>query len=206
MRMTLVISTLRGGGAERVVSNMANYWVRKGWPVTVLTVSHGHEPPYYQLDPQVVHRDMRFYRDCWRQMPGAGTLRALKDIFDDCSPAERRTLIPELGLISALRHALIDTRPQSVISFINFTNVRVLLATRGLGLPVIVSERVDPHQDPLPEGATQLRRRLYPMAKYLVAQTAEAADYVAAQVGDRRRAIPNPVLKPELPDRGNGAS
>ncbi|MFY9608540.1 MAG: glycosyltransferase family 4 protein [Blastocatellia bacterium] len=206
MRMTLVISTLRGGGAERVVSNMANYWASKGWPVTVLTIAHGHEPPYYQLDPHVVHRDMRFYRDALHPIPNAGLLRALKEIFDDCSPVERRTLIPELSLISALRHALIDTGPQCVISFINLTNVRVLLATRGLGLPVIVSERDDPFRDPLPEGAARLRTRLYPMATYLVAQTAEAADYFAAEVGDRRRAIPNPVLQPKLPNAGNGAS
>ncbi len=206
MRMTLVISTLRGGGAERVISNMANYWASKGWPVTVLTIAHGQEPPYYQLDPQVVHRDMRFYRDSLRRIPNAGTLRALKEIFDDCSAVERRTLIPELCLISALRHAIIDTRPQFVISFINLTNVRVLLATRGLGVPVIVSERDDPYRDPVPEGAARLRRRLYPMATYLVAQTAEAADFFAADVGDRRRAIPNPVLQPELPNPGNGAS
>ena len=115
-----------------MISNMANYWVSKSWPVTVLTVSHGHEPPYYQLDPQVVHSDMRYYKNAQHRRPSADLLRALKEIFDDCSPAERRTLIPELGLISALRHAIIETRPQAVISFINLTNVRVLLATRGL--------------------------------------------------------------------------
>jgi glycosyltransferase involved in cell wall biosynthesis len=138
--------------------------------------------------------------------PNAGVLRALKEIFDDCSPVERRTLIPELGFISALRNAIVDTRPQSVVSFINITNIRVLLATRGLCLPVIVSERDDPYRDPIPEGAAQLRRRVYPMATYLVAQTEEAADYFAAEVGDRRRAIPNPVLQPELPEPGNDAS
>jgi glycosyltransferase involved in cell wall biosynthesis len=206
MRMTLVISTLRGGGAERVLSNMANYWASKGWPVTVLTIGHGDEPPYYQLDPQVVHLDMKFYRDALHPVPNAGLLSALKDIFDDCSPVERRTLIPELSLISALRRAIVDTRPQFVISFINLTNVRVLLATRGLGLPVIVSERDDPYRDPIPEGAARLRHRLYPMATYLVAQTPEAADYFAAVVGDRRRAIPNPVLQPELAASGNGGA
>lgn len=205
MRMTLVISTLRGGGAERVVSNMANYWARKGWHVTVLTIAHGNESPYYELDPQVVHHDMKFCTSAQHPIPNAGALRALKDIFDDCSPLERRTLIPELNMISALRDAIIDTRPQSVISFINLTNVRVLLATKGLGLPVIVSERDDPYRDPLPEGAMRLRSRVYPMAKYLVAQTAEAADYFAAEVGERRRAIPNPVLRPTLSDGGNGA-
>lgn len=205
MRMTLVISTLRGGGAERVVSNMANYWVRKGWPVTVLTNCHGPEAPCYRLDSHVVHHDMRC-RNLRQSKPNAGALRGLKEIFDDCSPVERRTLIPELGFISALRDAIIDTRPQFVVSFINLTNNRVLLATRGLCLPVIVSERDDPYRDPIPEGAAQLRRRLYPMATYLVAQTEEAADYFAAEVGDRRRVIPNPVLQPELPDPGNGAS
>lgn len=206
MRMTLVISTLRGGGAERVISNMANYWAVKGWSVTILTIAHGHESPYYKLHPQVVHRDMRFYRSARHPIPNAGALRALKEIFDDCSAVERRTLISELNLISALRNALIETRPQCVISFINLTNIRVLLATRGLGLPVIVSERDDPYRDPIPEGAEQLRRRLYAMATYLVAQTAEAADYFAAEAADRRRVIPNPVLQPELLQRVNGAS
>ena len=206
MRVTLVISTLRGGGAERVVSNMANYWARKGWSVTVLTIFHGPDAPCYQLDPRVVHRDMRSCRNLRESKPDASALRAMKEIFDESSPIERRTLIPELGFISALRAAIIDTRPQFVISFINLTNIRVLLATRGLGLPVIVSERDDPYRDPIPEGPTQLRRRLYPMATYLVAQTEEAADYFAAEVGDRRRAIPNPVLQPELPESGNGAS
>lgn len=205
MRMTLVISTLRGGGAERVVSNMANYWIRKGWPVTVLTITHGHESPSYHLDPQVVHYDMGFSRKPRPAIPNAAALRALKAIFDDCSPPERRTLIPELDLIVALRQAIIKTRPQVVISFINITNLRVLLATQGLGLPVIVSERDDPYHDPLSEGATQLRRRLYPMAKYMVAQSAEAADYFTADVGDRRRAIPNPVLRPALFTPGNRA-
>jgi glycosyltransferase involved in cell wall biosynthesis len=205
MRVTLVISTLRGGGAERVVSNMANYWARKGWPVTVLTITHGDEPPYYELDAQVVHRDMKFSRSEQPAIPNAGALRALKDIFDDCSPLERRVLIPELSMISALREAIIDTQPQFVISFINLTNVRVLLATKGLGLPVIVSERADPYRDPLPEGAMRLRSRVYPMAKYLVAQTTEAADYFTSDVGDRRRAIPNPVLRPVLSDGGSNS-
>jgi glycosyltransferase involved in cell wall biosynthesis len=184
---------------------MANYWARKGWPVTVLTIAHGQEAPYYQLDPRVVHCDMGFYRYARHAIPNAGALRALKDIFDDCSAPERRTLIPELNLIAALRRAIIDTRPQSVISFINITNIRVLLAVYGLAVPVIVSERDDPYRDPIPEGAARLRRRLYPMAKYMVAQTAEAADYFAAEVGDRRRAIPNPVLRPALLEPCNGA-
>lgn len=206
MRVTFVISSLLGGGAERVVSNMANYWAARGWLITILTVSHGDEAPYFELHPSVVHVDMKFSRRTRHPQPNARALRALKDIFDDCSAPERKTFILELDLIVALRHAIIDTRPDTVISFINLTNIRVLLATHGLSVPVIVSERNDPYRDVLGEGWSRLRRRLYTKAKYLVAQTEEAANYFDSVLEDRRQAIHNPVLAAtNAANRENGA-
>src|SRR6185295_1425214 len=96
----------------------------------------------------------------------------------------------------ALRRAIADSRPQIVISFINATNVRTLLATRGLGVPVIVSERTDPYRDSLNEGMRRLRRRLYAHAAYMVAQTHEIAAFFAGTIGDRARVIHNPVPAP----------
>jgi glycosyltransferase involved in cell wall biosynthesis len=148
---------------------------------------------------------MGFYRRRQSYIPDIGALRALKGVFDDCSAAERRALIPELHLIGALRQEIIATGPQLVISFINIMNIRVLLAVHGLGIPVIVSERDDPYRDLLPDGMNQLRRRVYRNARYLVAQTGEAADYFTADVGSRRRAIPNPVLLPQCSSK-NGNS
>ncbi len=57
MRITLVISSLQRGGAEKVMSEMANYWARKGWPVTLLTLV-GAERPAYPLDPAVALRSL----------------------------------------------------------------------------------------------------------------------------------------------------
>jgi GalNAc-alpha-(1->4)-GalNAc-alpha-(1->3)-diNAcBac-PP-undecaprenol alpha-1,4-N-acetyl-D-galactosaminyltransferase len=196
MRATLVISSMRGGGSERVVSHMANYWAGKGWAITIVTVSHGPEPSCYQLDPRVTHHDVRFSRARPQPIPNARALSALKGIFDDCSAPERRRLLLELGLVVALRQAIVASRPHVVISFIHATNVRTLLATRGLGLPVIVSERNDPYRDSLTEGMARLRRRMYANAAYMVAQTEDIAGFFVGDVGDRARVIHNPVLRP----------
>src|SRR5262249_50945644 len=147
-------------------------------------------------DPRVAHRDMRFSRAAKQPIPSAASLNAVKRIFDACSPPERRRLLLEMHLVAALRRAIAATRPEVIISFINATNVRTLLATRGLGVPVIVSERTDPYRDTLNEGMRRLRRRLYPHAAAVVCQTREIGAFFADAAGDRVRVIHNPVLPP----------
>lgn len=204
LRTTFVVSSMHGGGTERVLSHMANYWVRRSWPITVLTIFHGAAPPSYALDPRVAHRDLAFRRRPRHPMPDRHTVRALKATFDRSSAPERRLLLRDLDLIATLRRALRATRPDLVISFLDVTNVRVLLAAEGLGIPVIVSERNDPIRNTLSDGMMRLRRRVYPKAAWLVAQTAEMGAFFAAEVGERLRVIPNPVVRP--PDTASAGS
>ena len=131
MRITLVISSLGGGGAERVVTNMANYWAARGRATTVLTVSHGPRPPAYELHPQVVHRDVGFSPVSYQPVPDTGELRKLLEVYHTCSQAEQSVFLSDLNLIAALRHALAATRPDVVLSFMDITNIRVLLAAHG---------------------------------------------------------------------------
>src|SRR5262245_42576308 len=49
MKITLVIGTLDGGGAERMATTMANYWAAKGWAVTILTTDFEDQHPCYDL-------------------------------------------------------------------------------------------------------------------------------------------------------------
>jgi len=197
VRITLVISSLAGGGAERVATNMANYWAGKGWKITILTLFHGAGAPAYDIVPEVVHSDLRLSTNAG-QMPDREPLIecliALRGILANLSGSERDSLLPDLILLGRLRHAIKNTHPDSVISFIELTNIRVLLATMGLDLPVIVSEHCDPNFNSVSAGIDLLRRRLYPAARYVVTLTDEAMSFFAGVTGIRGKVIPNPAL------------
>jgi GalNAc-alpha-(1->4)-GalNAc-alpha-(1->3)-diNAcBac-PP-undecaprenol alpha-1,4-N-acetyl-D-galactosaminyltransferase len=194
VRITFVISSLGGGGAERAAAVMANYWAEKGWQITILAINSGR-PPAYDLHTDVVYHEMRALLPA--RSPGLPQDR-LARLINDCSKAERAVLIAELGLILALRHATSVTAPEMIISFLDITNIQVLLATYDADLPVIVTEHSDPFHNSIGEGRESLRRRLYPKAKYVTVLTEEAARYFSATAGDRVRVIPNPLGAPGL--------
>jgi GalNAc-alpha-(1->4)-GalNAc-alpha-(1->3)-diNAcBac-PP-undecaprenol alpha-1,4-N-acetyl-D-galactosaminyltransferase len=209
MRITLVISTLGGGGAERVAANMADYWAAKGWAVTILTTDFGGQSSCYRLHPRVTHLDMgnpRFDHlpiDLQASAPVVGWING-------CSPSERAFLIPRTTAILKLREVISSTAPEVVISYLDRTNVCVLMATRGLGLPVIVTEHSDPHENSIGAEWELLRRRLYPQASYVTVLTEEALRYFSSVAGIRGRVIPN-ALTPsafsssdEMPRQKNG--
>lgn len=155
-RLSLVISSLQAGGAERVLSRMANYWAARGHDVEIVSYDRPDAPPFYPL-----HGDVR--------------VRGLDLLRDSRSPVE--ALWSSAVRVRRVRRAIARHRPDAVISFLNHVNVVTLLATRGLGVPVIVSERTDPAHVPLKAPWPQLRPRVYRWAKYVVVQTPGARDF-----------------------------
>jgi glycosyltransferase involved in cell wall biosynthesis len=181
MRIVLVIASLTSGGAERVMTTLANHWASRGRDVALLTLDDGSDPPFYSLHPGVVHRPLG---DAGGRVPG-GLGRGVRRV-------------------AALRDRIAEERPNAVISFIDQTNVLTLLATRGFGCPVIVSERVDPHLHRIATRWEVLRNVLYPTASSLVVQTGTARDYFSPRIQSRARVIPNPVLEPADRSRDDG--
>ena len=175
MRLTLVISSLQCGGAERVMTIMANYWAGTGWDITMLTLDDGAAPPFYELDRRVRRVPLAVAQD------SGNPFAALRD---------------NLRRVRALRRSIRQSGPDAVLSFLDTTNVVTLLATPGLSVPVIVSERSDPARNS-PGGIwSQLRRLTYPMADVVVVQSKGALDYFSPKVQTRARIVPNPVLLP----------
>jgi GalNAc-alpha-(1->4)-GalNAc-alpha-(1->3)-diNAcBac-PP-undecaprenol alpha-1,4-N-acetyl-D-galactosaminyltransferase len=169
----LVTGSLVPGGAERVLADMANYWTRRGWQITLATWAGPSTADFYELDSGV--------KRVWLDARAPATSRLAK-----CLAYVRR--------IRKLRQLLATARPDAVLSFLDTSNVMTLLACIGLGLRVIVSERVN--------GATltyipwmwrAMRVATYWRATKVVAQTQDAARWISKLCGVSAIAIPNPL-------------
>lgn len=172
MKILFLISSMGGGGAERVAALLANSWTRRGDDVTLMATFSERGECVYCLDKGV---QMEF-------------------LSDHCEPTAGR-----VKRLLTMRRFIRRTRPDVIVSFLTNVNVAALLAGAGLGIPVIASERTYPplESPPLPLFYRVTRRLTYPMASALVAQTAQTAAWIRGLAPNVRIAtIPNPVILP----------
>ena len=184
MKIALVISSLGTGGAERVMALLANYWADRGDEVTLITLETTAIDAY-PIDPRVKRVALGLVED------SSGLARALSNNW-------RR--------VTALRRAIRQSNATSVLGFGDLTNVLVIIATLGLGVRRVVSERTDPTCHEIGRLWSALRRVTYPFADALVVQTKRLLPW-ARKVMLRPMsacAIPNP-LRPLRSD-GRGES
>jgi len=175
-KIVFVNHHLGSGGAERVISNMANYWSRAGAEVTILTFLD--EPSFYPLDKEVQHVAAGMAE------PSGNPIKGIHQ---------------NLRRVNWLRSEFRARKPDVVISFIHKNNVKSILAGRGLGIPVIVSERNDPFSESLPSFWLKLRLMTYPKASKIVLQTERSRAYFPADIQRNCVVIPNPILPQNLP-------
>jgi glycosyltransferase involved in cell wall biosynthesis len=172
MRLALVISALGAGGAERVIVTLANAWAARGWQVALITFEPPGTEPYYSVDPRVALHQLG--------VPSVGHPRW-------------RAIRQGLRRVRALRHALRTASPDLVISFLAKINVLTMLASRGLAIPVVVSERNNPEQQRFRGTWSWLRQRLYGTAWCVVTPSRGVLASFPMKIRMRGRVIPNPV-------------
>lgn len=172
MRMLLAISTLKSGGAERVMATLADAFARRGHHVTLLTLDASSADSL-----QVASGVERI---------GLGRYEAARSWMAWLSNVIR---IIEIG-------AVVDrVRPEVVISFIAEMNVLTIIACARRRVPVLVSERVDPRFHRMSRLWDWLRWHTYPYASGLVVQTSAVAEWLTASKPRMPTVtvIPNPV-------------
>lgn len=175
MRLTLIISSLSYGGAERVLSTMANHWAILGRQVTLITLD-SQAMDFYALHPRV---------------------RRVALGLVGVSVHPWRALSNNLRRLTRLRREIRASEPEVIVSFIHEMNVLTLLASSGLNVPVIVSERTDPRQHRIGRVWAVLRRLLYPRADAVVVQTNEVGYWMQRFVRKEVvHTIPNAVALP----------
>ncbi|MDZ8110068.1 MAG: glycosyltransferase family 4 protein [Nostoc sp. DedQUE12a] len=176
MKITLIINSLTYGGAERIMSIMANYWSAKGWQITLLTFDDNKIPDFY-LDSDINYIPLGIAEK---------SLNAMIGIWNN------------LKRIRILRNAIINSDPDIVISFMSRINITTLLATRWSNIPVIVSERSNPEKSYLGWNWQQLRKWTYSFADKIVFQTQRARDYFPVKLQNNSCIIPNMVVLPAI--------
>src|SRR5579864_9061519 len=174
MRLTLVISSLGRGGAERVMCTLASSWAAQGREVTLLRLDHGGTPAY------PIHMDVK--------LRTLGLLAPSKHAIG--------ALFRNVNRVRMLRRAIRESNPDIVVSFMDTTNILTLVATRRQKIPVVVCEHVDPSLYTLSRIWRRLRRLLYPSADVLVCLTDSTLARFQAMARIRGRVIPDPIAAP----------
>jgi GalNAc-alpha-(1->4)-GalNAc-alpha-(1->3)-diNAcBac-PP-undecaprenol alpha-1,4-N-acetyl-D-galactosaminyltransferase len=176
MKITLVIYAMGLGGAQRVMSILANYWATHGWEVTLITLADRSRPSFYHLEAAI-------------------KLVQLGIIGD--SPSPLTLLLTGWQRIGVLREAIIVSKPDAIISFLNTVNVITLIATWQLDIPVIVSEHIYPGFADVNQLWQILMKLIYRRADLVTLLTDSALEFYPHVRGYRSIVMPNPVVTPD---------
>lgn len=176
MRLLLFIHSLSSGGAERVLTNLANAWAERGWPLSFVTMA-SRDADFYRLHPSIE----RFCLDL---------------AHDGANPVE--AALSNARRIAALRRILRHSKPDIAIGFMTVANI--LLTAAAMRMPHVVTvgaERTHPPTSPVGAPWEALRRWSYRRLDAVVAQTERTAAWLTENTRAAKvHVIPNPVLWP----------
>lgn len=146
MKIAFVISSLSSGGAERVLSNLANQLSKKN---EIYIVVFSREDSFYNLSEKVNLIKLNLSKNS-------------KNKFESIKNSLNRVLI--------LRNALKNIDADINISFMIHTNILAIIASKVNKQKIIIAERIvyNFYQSKL---LYKIRRFIYPKSDYLVTQT-----------------------------------
>lgn len=182
LRIAIVSSSLGCGGMERVATLLAGTFVQRGHACTLMT-----------LGPRTLD---------FHAVP-VGVQRVSLDVVGE-SESTSAAVRNNVRAVRVLARALTSARLDVVLALGDTTNVKTLIAARIAGVPVVVSERIDPTTVDIGRAWSALRRLAYSRAAALVVQTESVRPWAERLVGRARvDVIGNPVELGVVPN-GSG--
>lgn len=166
-RIAFYISTLRVGGAERAISNLANGFCEKGYRVYMITENPDDKESY------PLHCDVERI-----MLP---------------KPDKGNRIFNMTARITNLRKAVKELRVQVLVSFIGKANIRAVLATRFTRTKSIVSVRSAPAREYGTKVRRILAKTLFCLAEGAVFQTEEARNFFASAVRKKAAVLMSPL-------------
>lgn len=177
--IVFVINSLTGGGAERVVTNAANYLAASDYRVAIITF-RSRSSDFYILSPKVERYVLDFAR------------RNFNSFYT----------------IMALRRILRSESPDYIVGMMTEPSILTLIASIGLRSKIVISERNHPPKKFTPFHWRALRWLLYRFSYSSVVLTNQTAAWMASVGCKRVHVIPvsidlplpigSPILKPDF--------
>lgn len=164
-RIVFLIGSMGRGGAERVISILANSYAEKGWVVNILTLLDDNND--YELNTSV-------------------------NVIPICDVGKSRIRqLPKW--IYGIRRYIIENKPDRIVSFIACINIITLLSCVGLHKRIVISERNDPNADGRSTVVRLATHLLYPLSDYVVFQTKWAQSCFSEKIQKKSVIISNPI-------------
>ncbi len=175
MKIAFITRSLTGGGAERVVSVLANSFVKESTVDQVFVISLIEDKVTYPIDDRIIYLA--------NKSPESNKVRRVIQRY------------------RFLRSTIRKIDPDVIISFCTQINIYSILAMHGMKGKLIISERNDPNNDPEQSYVRKLRDLIYGRSHAsAVFQTPDAAEYFRNIIRGSSVIIMNPI-KEGLPGR-----
>ena len=163
------IGDLSRGGAEKVMINLARYFMSLGYEVYLVTKTVG-ETEY--------------------EVP-EGINRLLADITPEEETKSRiKNLIKR---ITKLRGIWKEIKPDLILSFIRKNNLMAIASSDGLGIPVVVGIRSNPERELQGRGFKQLSFLMFKKAAGIVVQTSGGKSFLPGGLQKKTVILPNSI-------------
>jgi len=167
-RIVFVSSSLGGGGAERVLITMAEYWSAAGHDVVILTLRSDPDREYGPPKGVAVKR--------------LGLIQEHNAVW---TPTHALKLW-------RLRREIVALEPDVVIPFIDKLNAAVLFALARTRIKVVATEHLAPWMNPLGSAWERLRVLSYPNARAVVSPTDQITQWFNQRIRGRFETLPYP--------------